>query len=415
MKTRIITISAAAALMVLALAGCTAAAPAATHTVIQQKTPATTSLTPTPTITVTPTVTTTERETQAPSRPPASPDVKQVIHRLLTFTTHVGSSVAFWTAIATLVALLLCAVQISRWRRPRRLIYAQKKPGPQWWSFLSPAVKARAMGSAMLSFDDLASSEPNTRIIEIILAGDGRQDIPSDLFDLKEPVTVDAGTPIFAVLSNSRPKWIRAPSARIDGQYLRIGPGLIARRQYLSYQLLVSDAKSDVTLQAALTDVTISINNGYGLVQRRLRAMLVNYPFSLITVGACLVLMALPETRPLAVVWQYGLQAVCLTFILAFILGCATVGREGVMAALIVPDGGNIKSDEEGPPAGVRGTIGSRTRTNSSRKLSTDAEGAASGAEERAEAGGTVGVMPADVWRSGEKQGDDHADSYHEA
>ena len=408
MKTGIITISAAAALALLALAGCTssssipAVAPTAIYspTVIQQKTPATTYPTPTVTITISPTPTVTiATETQTPSQPSASPGAKQVIDRLRTFTMHMGSSATFWTAIATLVALLLCAMQISRLRRARRLIYAQKKSRQwalrQWWSLLSlsPAVKAQATRSATVSFYDLfydlASSEPDARIIKIILAGDGRQDIPSDSFDLEEPVTVDAGTPILAVLSNSRPKWIRAPSARIDGQYLRIGPGLIARRQYLSYRLLVSDAKSDVTLQAALIDVAISIKNGYGLGQRRVvRATLFNYPFSLILIGSWLTIMAWQQTGSFGFVWNAWLAAVYLTFIPAFIFGCATLGRGGLTAAFLRPDGGNIMSDEEGPPAGISGTFGTRTRINSDRKLSTDAEGTASGAEERAQAEG---------------------------
>jgi hypothetical protein len=470
MKTRIITVSAAAALTILALAGCTgvssvpAAAPAAPHTVIQQTTPAT--ILPTPTVTITetlpvtitgtpppvtitgtPPVMITERETQAPSRPRASPGVKvkRVIDRLGTSTKHLVTSPTFYAAIGALVALLLGVVQMWRWRRPRRLIYAQKTPRrsalqwwwsflsrvcaqkkPRWsalqwgWSFLSRAVKAHAVGSTTLSFYDLARSEPDARIIEIILAGDGRQDIPSDSFDLQEPVTVDAGQPIFAVLSNSRPKWIRAPSARIDGQYLRIGPGLIARRQYLSYRLLISHVKSDVTLQAALTDVTISTNNGYGLGQRRLRATLSYYPLSLIlaliVVGYSLAVTSWPPS--FTDLWQSGLGAVYLAIIPAIIMGWARMRGEGLTAALLVPDGGNMMSDE-GPPAATHGTLGTSTSTATRSKVSADAEAAASGAEERAEGGRTVVVMPADVWRSGlrsaEEQGDDHADSYHEA
>ena len=92
MKSTIITISAAAAIVVLALAGCgslpshPAAAPTVTHTVIQSQTAA-----PAPTVTITqsqtaapaPTVTITQSQTPTiPSQPSAGSGANQVIVRL---------------------------------------------------------------------------------------------------------------------------------------------------------------------------------------------------------------------------------------------------------------------------------------------------------------------------------------------
>jgi hypothetical protein len=78
MKSTIVTISAAAAITVLGLAGCgslhPAAAPAVTHTVIQSQAPA-----PAPTVTITEPATPTPT---VPSQPPAGAGANQVIVRL---------------------------------------------------------------------------------------------------------------------------------------------------------------------------------------------------------------------------------------------------------------------------------------------------------------------------------------------
>jgi len=257
--------------------------------------------------------------------------------------SKLSSSVTFWTAIAALVPLLFGTVQYIQSRYPKRLVLALKGPA-------DPDETKRkgirnSLGSYMESpagkvFYSIATHTPNGKIIGIVLAGTGKRDVTSDSFDLGEPLTLDVGATIIAVLSHSRPRWARAPSASVNGQCLRIGPGLIGRRQYLSYRLLISGTDFNDGLQAALTDVHISIANSYDLYSRRLRATFRSYPFFLIALGGYATFVVWLVMRSAPVVYLTGLISVYAASVPAVIFGRAAVRKEGFTTELLVPKGG---------------------------------------------------------------------------
>lgn len=264
-------------------------------------------------------------------------------------STTVSVTVAIVSALIALVALVIAALQYRQLVHPWRLIYTWRELRPRYKQRMLRALRNRtAPSEAEQGFYALARRKPDAQIIEITLTGAGRRDIRSELFELKEPLTVDVGTPIFAALSRSRPKWVRAPSAELDGQYLKIGPGLIAKRQYLSYHLLVSCGNCSVALHAALADVAISTHSPESeLLQRIYRASLRSFPSALIMLVCYVVLASWMATNS----FQFGLQnwllAIDCAFILALINGYARTRNEDITDALLVPEGSVIMLDEQ--------------------------------------------------------------------
>jgi hypothetical protein len=96
-------------------------------------------------------------------------------------------------------------------------------------------------------------------VIELVIVGRGRRDIPRDAFDNGEPIRLDLGVPIVELLQSttsdsdsSRP----VPQVRVDGTALAVGPVLIGRRQELVLSALV-EGKPSLRCEAALTDVRV--------------------------------------------------------------------------------------------------------------------------------------------------------------
>jgi hypothetical protein len=78
------------------------------------------------------------------------------------------------------------------------------------------------------------------QVVEIVLASQGRFDIPTSAFDNKRPLQLDIGATIVEVLKVSTSSGDHGvPVFKTDGTVLKIGPSLIPKHQRISFSLLV--------------------------------------------------------------------------------------------------------------------------------------------------------------------------------
>jgi len=253
------------------------------------------------------------------------------------------SSITFWTAVAALIPLAAIAMQYYQSIDPRRLIFAQLFLNPS--NDMPQEEKKDATGSRFYVY---ARSKPGTYIRTIVLAGGGKRDIPRDAFDLEKPIMVDVGTPILAVLGRSTPKWAEPPASRIDGQYLKIGPGLIGKQQSIFYLILIADKEREVSFLAALTDVTVSSWGRISFIAwLLLRPLIRGYMFLLIPVGGLAVLLTWLNTESVHDVYVTTLIAIYTTFIVASALGLPRLIRGGFKFTFLLPEDNSIACAEE--------------------------------------------------------------------
>ncbi|MEU5298636.1 hypothetical protein [Streptomyces umbrinus] len=95
-------------------------------------------------------------------------------------------------------------------------------------------------------------------VLEIQLLNRGRRDITSSHFDAGQPIRLDVGLPIIELLTTtSEPTSLHPPTTVIDGTALKIGPSLLARRQTVTFAVLVEGHSTQPGFQAALQDVSV--------------------------------------------------------------------------------------------------------------------------------------------------------------
>jgi len=154
------------------------------------------------------------------------------------------TSGTFWTGAGTVVGVLgtmvVVWVTVSVGSSRRRLYY---------WS--------TARGSWRRQAEIPAGVAPYE--LDIKLAGRGRKDIPSDAFDDRNPLTLDVGTRIVKIIgATSVPKTTPTPPIAAAGTSLKIGPGLIGKRQKITIRIRIDgnrDRRRRLTCQSPLIDV----------------------------------------------------------------------------------------------------------------------------------------------------------------
>ncbi|WPO73865.1 hypothetical protein [Streptomyces sp. KN37] len=163
-------------------------------------------------------------------------------------------SEAFWTitvggVVAMAVGTLGAWATLRSANPKRRMTYCQ--------------LRDTSLLSVLHSDSDIEVRHSNVRlehprIVDVEIANTGRRDIPASMFHAGEPISFDLGAPIIAVLSSvSFPFDNRVPAAEIEGQEIRIGPGLLAKRQRVTFSLLVDGRAHPMTCQHSLVDVDV--------------------------------------------------------------------------------------------------------------------------------------------------------------
>jgi hypothetical protein len=96
-------------------------------------------------------------------------------------------------------------------------------------------------------------------LVEIRLIGRSRKDVPNASFNAGEPLTIDLGQArIVDVLDVTADTGAVPPhSALPDTTCLKIGPGLIRRRQVITWTLLTDGPRPTLTCRSPLIDVDV--------------------------------------------------------------------------------------------------------------------------------------------------------------
>lgn len=153
------------------------------------------------------------------------------------------SSGTFWSAAAVVVTLLVgvatvAVTYLTRFAR-QRLEYGLRTVAP----LLTAPDGVR---------DDLELRHRGVRLeqphlVEVVLAGSGRRDIPGTSFDNGDPIRLDLGVPIVELLQITADDSASAtptPPVHAVGTALLVGPALIGRRQHLTLTALVQGEPS---------------------------------------------------------------------------------------------------------------------------------------------------------------------------
>ena len=131
-----------------------------------------------------------------------------------------GSTVAGLLAV---VATVWAAVYAAR--PGRALLYLVRRWRPPERGEVSPF--------------DVPVAAGRLAVADIQLRGSGRQDISSAAFDAGQPITIGVNGSILTLLTaSSFPAERAAPAATVSGGCLKVGPGLIGRKQILTYRVL---------------------------------------------------------------------------------------------------------------------------------------------------------------------------------
>jgi hypothetical protein len=174
--------------------------------------------------------------------------------RVMNIVVKWYASGTFWTAAGVVVAVLvgvagaLVAYTVGFPRR--RLLYGM----PVAAAMLTAPSGVR--GDLELHHRDTVLTAPH--VLEIRLVSRGRKDIPSSAYDSGKPLRLDVGARIVEVLqTTSDPPSIPAPSVTVDGTSLMIGPGLISKRQKITFTVLTDGERPNLTCQSTLIDVQV--------------------------------------------------------------------------------------------------------------------------------------------------------------
>ena len=150
--------------------------------------------------------------------------------------------------VALLVGLALVWVTYIVGFPKRRLSYALR--------LVTPLLATGAAKDLELRHHDAVIAEPH--VLEIELASRGRRDIPSSAFDGGEPIRLDVGTPIVALLQvTSEPAFLTFPKVAVEGTSLNIGPSLIGPRQKVVLIALIKGGSPRLSWRSSLEGVTV--------------------------------------------------------------------------------------------------------------------------------------------------------------
>jgi hypothetical protein len=164
------------------------------------------------------------------------------------------TSGTFWAAAGVFVALAVgIAAAAVAWvvgvPPKRRMMYGMPLAAPM---LVAPQ---GVRGELELRHRGVPLDAPH--VVELKLVNRGRRDIPTSAFDNGTPITLDTGAKIIELLqTTSDPSTIPAPEVTVAGTALKVGPGLIGRRQRITYTVLV-DGTLDLKYQGTLQDVDV--------------------------------------------------------------------------------------------------------------------------------------------------------------
>lgn len=178
------------------------------------------------------------------------------------------ASGTFWTIVSVIVAVVGVAVTVWVTLRAaypkRRLSYAMP--------VITPLLNAGQDVRHGLEVHRGGQILTDPHVLEVELVSQSRRDISNDNFNAGAPLRLDVGAPIIEILkTTSLPSDRGTPAVDIDGTTLRIGPGLIGKRQTISLSLLVDGPRPTLTCpQPPLIDV--EVRKQQELPARELRA-----------------------------------------------------------------------------------------------------------------------------------------------
>jgi hypothetical protein len=161
----------------------------------------------------------------------------------------------FWSAmqgVGTVAAIAAAAYVSYRVTFPkRRLFYGM----PSVAALLGGAPSsARAELEVRRRSDNRVLSHPH--VVQVHLTTRGRKDIPSAAYDNGMPIVLGVGGEIIDVLAvTAEPTSPACPPYEVAGSDLRIGPGLLGKRQRITFTLLLDSNAPAPTCSSKLIDV----------------------------------------------------------------------------------------------------------------------------------------------------------------
>lgn len=144
------------------------------------------------------------------------------------------TSGTFWAASGTLAGIVVGVISIYViWRQGnpvRSLRYGMSSAA------LLPGATQKMPGTLEVTWDGSVVQDPH--VLELTLVSRGRRDIAGEDFD-NQPLQFKVGARILAVLKTScSPEPMAFHAFSLDGDVFKVGPGLIVRRQTITFTLL---------------------------------------------------------------------------------------------------------------------------------------------------------------------------------
>jgi uncharacterized protein YjbI with pentapeptide repeats len=164
------------------------------------------------------------------------------------------SSGTFWTAAGTVAvlvtgttAIILAVLQAN----PVRRLECMMSVAP-----LLQGSAGETPGKLQVTWEGAALQDPH--ILEITLFNRGRRDIPGEDFD--QPLEFRVGASILAILRAASGSSAAFRAVGFDGDILKVGPGLIRRRQSIKVTLMAVGSDPVLTSSAAaVRDVDVEV------------------------------------------------------------------------------------------------------------------------------------------------------------
>src|ERR1019366_7292766 len=164
------------------------------------------------------------------------------------------TSGTFWASAGVVVAVLAAVavvwVTLTAGFPRRRLYFGLRAAAPLL------AAPAGIRGGLELRHRGAGLADP--RVVTVELVSRGRKDIPSEAYDDRQPLVLDVGARIVEVLQvTSGPGILPVPRITPDGAALKIGPGLIGRRQEITINILTDGGQPSLACRSPLIDVQV--------------------------------------------------------------------------------------------------------------------------------------------------------------
>jgi hypothetical protein len=169
--------------------------------------------------------------------------------------SHLYSSSIFWSVIAAILALaqviLGILVFVIPWIFGRRIITYVLRAAEPLIHFpvnVTPDLQVTHHGKPV----------ENPHIIVVGLSYRGRKDLRSETFDKGEPLCVDVGSKITALIrSTFTPSIAPTPAVKVNDTRIEIGPSLIRKRLAMEFVVLTDGPDAVLNLYSPLADVKI--------------------------------------------------------------------------------------------------------------------------------------------------------------